>query len=155
MASAEERLLSAARSGNLALFNEALGEHARVDATDGAGNTALHLAAEYAHFEIVERLLPCQGVDVNAIRPTDGETALHRAAAPRVDDEENALKIVQLLIDAGVNVKKQDKQRRTAAQVAKYDSVRDLLKQATLAVEMAADVADDDDDEEDEESAEE
>ncbi|KAH8149779.1 uncharacterized protein LAJ45_05931 [Morchella importuna] len=60
------------------------------------GYTALDLAAEYGHVEIVQRLLE-KGTDVNS-RSNNGYSALHRAV------KGGSFGLIQLLLDAGADM---------------------------------------------------
>jgi len=78
-ASAEERLLSAARDGQLEVVRTLLEEGADVNAARGDGLTALHLAAEGGHRAVAEALVAA-GAAVDAGTRIGGYTSLHVAA---------------------------------------------------------------------------
>ena len=61
----DKKLLDAAKNNELDEVREALDAGADVDAMDNDGNTTLHLASNYGHTEIVEKLLENRA-DVNA-----------------------------------------------------------------------------------------
>ena len=78
-ASAEERLLSAARDGQLEVVRTLVEEGADVNAARGDGLTALHLAAEGGHRAVAEALVAA-GAAVDAGTRIGGYTSLHVAA---------------------------------------------------------------------------
>ena len=78
-ASAEERLLSAARDGQLEVVRTLLEEGADVNAARGDGLTALHLAAEGGHRAVAQALVAA-GAAVDAGTRIGGYTSLHVAA---------------------------------------------------------------------------
>lgn len=81
-------LLIAARIGHTKIAEALLDKGASLNATDAAGNTALHIASEQGHQYVVKLLLRKQA-DVT-VRNQFGETALERAIAgnfkPIIDD---------------------------------------------------------------------
>ena len=78
-ASADERLLAAARDGQVEIVRSLLEEGADVNAARGDGLTALHLAAEGGHLTVAEALVAA-GAAVDAGTRIGGYTALHIAA---------------------------------------------------------------------------
>ena len=78
-ASADERLLAAARDGQLEVVRTLLEEGTDVNAARGDGLTALHLAAEGGHRAVAEALVAA-GAAVDAGTRIGGYTSLHVAA---------------------------------------------------------------------------
>jgi ankyrin repeat protein len=74
-----------------------LDQGADISATNGRGDTALHLAAA-GGFVRVTVILLARGAAVDPMSTIDGETPLHRAAAA------GHTEVVRLLVAAGANV---------------------------------------------------
>ncbi|XP_049769765.1 speckle-type POZ protein-like [Schistocerca cancellata] len=118
-----ERLTEAARTGKLDELQNLLAAGAPVDAKDGSGYTALHLAVTNASVDAVKCLLNA-GANVNA-KDSSEQTPLH-AAAYRGD-----LKIMWALLTASAEVNVQDRWGKTplhwAASTNYTEAVRTLL----------------------------
>jgi ankyrin repeat protein len=99
-----------------------LDQGADICATNGRGDTALHVAAT-AGFARVAAILLARGAAVEAVCPGDGDTPLHRAAAA------GHAEVVRLLVAAGANV---------AAKNAQGKSVRQLADQCRSTAVIAA-----------------
>ena len=93
------------------------------------GKTALHLAAESGHLDIVKLLLDC-GANVNS-RGNFDRAALHLAA------ESGHLDIVKLLLDCGANVNSRGNFDRTALHLAAESGHLDVVQ---LLLERGADI---------------
>ncbi|MDE2882994.1 MAG: ankyrin repeat domain-containing protein [Acidobacteriota bacterium] len=78
-ASADERLLAAARDGQVEIVESLLAKGADVNAARGDGFTALHLAAEGGHRAVAQALVAA-GAAVDAGTRIGGYTPLHVAA---------------------------------------------------------------------------
>ncbi len=111
-ASPAEQLLEAARRNNTDLLHELLSKyqdkpqdaiHLINTATDPTGNTALHLAARYGNYEVMDQLLDIEGVDVNVKAAMNGNTPLHYATLFSFEDPEYALFLVNELINCGAS----------------------------------------------------
>ncbi|KAI9218211.1 hypothetical protein BC828DRAFT_389253 [Blastocladiella britannica] len=157
-ASPFERMARSIRSGNLDLFQEALGEYpgdpAQLLTTrDGAGATLVHLAAEYANPSLLELLLSLDPSVVKGLinQPTptsERATPLHLAACPRFDDEPAAVQCVQLLLASGAVPKAKNGAGETAIEITPYSGVRAVLAKAVAV--RGSDLALDDSDGDDE-----
>ncbi len=104
-------LHKAVRKKDLPKINELLLQGEPVNAKNNSGLTALHLAAQYGHLEIVKTLLTGLNIDVNA-KNNSGLTALHLAA------QYGHLKIVKILLEKMVDFNIQDKHGVTALHLA-------------------------------------
>ncbi len=89
-----ERLLEAARAGDVEQINTLLGQGADVNASTRYGATALHYASDKGHFEAVKLLLS-RGAQVNVNDNFYGETPLTWSLS------NGHLGIAKLLIEAG------------------------------------------------------
>jgi hypothetical protein len=92
----------------LTLVNALIEHGADVNAVDKGGTTALMVAADLAHADIVERLVEA-GADIHA-RDEDGRTALMEAAGSL----DNQVEMVTLLLKRGADKEVRDKYGRTA-----------------------------------------
>ncbi len=101
----------AASSGHAGILKRLLDSGADVNATDGAGSTALCLAAANGHVGAISVLLSFFGVEVDAA-DCAGETPLIRAAA------EGRVGAVEILLRSGVDVDRRTKKGETALTVA-------------------------------------
>lgn len=86
----DQQLWQAARQGNLATVQAALGAGATVNSRDQFGDTALNLAAEFGHIEIVRYLLEA-GADIENLGGAQKTPLMNAAFAGQTQ-------IVQLLL---------------------------------------------------------
>ena len=91
-----QQLWQAASNGSLEDFNGALSQGAQVNARGEYGDTALNLAAEYGHSEIVERLLSA-GADIENLGGADKTPLMNAAFAGQT-------KVVELLLEKGARI---------------------------------------------------
>ena len=94
---AEQRFVEAARSGDLATLEDLVGQGVNVNASQGDGRTALHLAAERRDVEMVEFLLE-HGADVERGTRIGDYRALHVASRM------GSSAIIERLLEAGATV---------------------------------------------------
>ncbi len=99
-----------------------LDQGADISATNGRGDTALHLAAA-GGFARVTVILLARGAAVDPVSTMDGDTPLHRAALG------GHTEVVRLLVAAGANV---------AAKNSHGKSVRQLADQSRSTAVIAA-----------------
>jgi ankyrin repeat protein len=92
----EAQLIEAAGSGDLAAVRSALSQGADVNEAEGDGLTALHVAAEQGHAEIVELLL-ARGASASPTTRIGSYTPLHLAAMG------GHAEVAEVLLDAGGN----------------------------------------------------
>lgn len=73
--------------------------------TDALGNSALHVAAQYGSYEVLDVILDQEGVEIDGKERREGDTCLHTAvrfandAGEKRWEEGNA--VVEILVDAG------------------------------------------------------
>ncbi len=127
-AGAEQALTAAARSGDLTVVNELLGDKAAVDAREADGTSALHWAVLGGHHAVVAGLLQA-GADANAA-DRYGTTPLSLAAL------NGDVLATEALLKAGANVNAVDAAREsvlmTAARTGNETIVDLLLAQGAL-----------------------
>lgn len=92
----------------LPLVNALIEHGADVNAVDKNGTTALMIAANLAHADVVKRLIAA-GADIHA-RDDDGRTALMEAAGSL----DNQVEMVTVLLQRGADKELRDKDGRTA-----------------------------------------
>lgn len=140
-ASPSEQLLEAARRNNTDLLQELLSKcHDKPQeaielinsAKDPSGTGALHLAAKYGNYEVMDQLLDIEGVDVNIKATLNGNTPLHYAAAYSFEDPEYALFLVNELINCGA-----DPSIRNKENLKPIDIVGHSNEQIKMALESA------------------
>ena len=106
-------LIIAAKSNKTAMVNFLLDRGANVEATDTVGHNSLLIASSGLYYETVSALLK-KGANVNAFIPTTGDNALMYAINQgREDQEDDSLKMVELLIENGININFQGSQGNT------------------------------------------
>jgi len=93
---ADDRLLDAASVGDLDALVEALRQGAGVNTRGQFGDTALNLAAEHGHKEIVQCLLDA-GADIHNVGGADKTPIMNAAFAGNIG-------IVRLLLEKGARV---------------------------------------------------
>uniref|UniRef100_A0A8D0D338 Diacylglycerol kinase n=2 Tax=Sander lucioperca TaxID=283035 RepID=A0A8D0D338_SANLU len=117
LTSEEQALLKAASTGDLSMLSECMRRGVSLLIRDSAGCSALHIAAQDGHTDLVSFILQ-QGSKV-LLDLTDrekGETALHKAAS----EKQHA--VCRLLVEAGASLEKTNFQGKTPADQAEGDS---------------------------------
>ncbi|KAI9304695.1 ankyrin repeat-containing domain protein [Cunninghamella echinulata] len=147
-ASNNERLLAACRNDQEDVLEEILeSENYDIHFTDGAGNTAAHLAAKYGSLGCLEYLVNLDDIDLNIKNLLEGNTPLHYAVEYQNKDEELSYSMVDILLQGGSDVKIENRNKMTPAMLVnpKNDELKKLLTQASAAYEVDdADIANDD-----------
>ena len=73
--------------------------------TDALGASALHIAAQYGSYEVLDVILDQEGVEIDGKEKRDGDTCLHKAVRYCNDqargDLEHGKPVVEILLDAG------------------------------------------------------
>lgn len=112
----------AAQKGHPDIILKLLGK-VDVNAMDDFGFTALRLAAEEGHENVVQMLLRTPGIDVNARNEADRITPLMEAVNK---GKENVVKILLRTLDTDLNA--QDFNNRTALIIAAYAGRENIVK---------------------------
>jgi ankyrin repeat protein len=113
----EGAFLAAAKVGDLERLRAQLAAGIDVDITDG-GFTALHVAATSGRVDAV-RLLLQAGADPKLKDALDGECSIHHAVSwPHASPGERAIRVIELLLEAGVKVDQKARWHRTPLHVA-------------------------------------
>lgn len=118
--------------------------------TDALGASALHLAAQYASYDVLDLLLDQEGVEIDVPEPRDGDTCLHRAvrfvaeAMARGDAEDagRGKACVDILVDAGCDPRIRNKARLRPIDLAdpKDGELRRTLQKAEMGMQLGDDV---------------
>jgi ankyrin repeat protein len=71
--------------------------------TDALGASALHIAAQYGSYDVLDLILDQEGVEIDGQEKRDGDTALHKAVrfCNESGDRERGRGVVEILVDAG------------------------------------------------------
>ncbi|KAG0057408.1 hypothetical protein BGZ83_010867 [Gryganskiella cystojenkinii] len=145
-------LMTACKDDNLDILEKVLAADASaidINHTDETGKTALHYAASNASTGCLEILMYYDGIDVNGIDPTTGDTPLHKAAT--YQDPELALDMVQTLVTRGLaSVTIVNKANKTPVDQINGSSTHQLVKEyldrVALGTHIDGPKADDSDD---------
>lgn len=124
LAALGDRLIQAARRGDLPALSAALDDGAPVTAVDTVGASALHHAAASARLEVVERLLAAQAPV--AATASDGTTPLHWAA--RASGGATGREVAGALLAAGAAIGAADGDGRTPLHAAAYEGDPPLVE---------------------------
>jgi len=154
-ASANERLLAAAKSDNEGMLEEALAELQDVNYTDGLGNTALHYAIIHASTNVLEPLLEHESCDVDIRNRLARDTPLHIAVRQRWEEYPGLrLHLVTTLLEAGADttIKNRHSERPidllppSPEKGSDDDQIRSAIRQAAAEAQLAdtGDVIDED-----------
>ncbi|XP_078021377.1 diacylglycerol kinase iota isoform X3 [Epinephelus lanceolatus] len=116
----EQALLTAASTGDLSMLSECVRRGVSLLVRDSGGCSALHIAAQNGHTELVSFILQ-QGSKVlldltDKEKYVGGDTALHKAAS----EKQHA--VCRLLVEAGASLEKTNFQGKTPADQAEGDS---------------------------------
>lgn len=115
-ATPREQLMESCRRNNTELLsallaskplhnNPAATAHFLNTTTDALGQSALHVAAQYGSYEVLDQILDQEGVEIDGQEKREGDTCLHKAVR-YVDGlgrgrwEEGKV-VVDILLDAG------------------------------------------------------
>lgn len=115
-ATPKELLLEACRRNNTTLLTEVLSTPPLSSnpstiakflntTTDALGASALHVAAQYGSYEVLDTILDQEGVEIDGQERREGDTCLHRAVRfaneLRQEEWERGRAVVDILVDAG------------------------------------------------------
>lgn len=114
-ASPRELLIESCRRNNTSLLHSLLSDpplSSKPDhiakflntTTDALGASALHIAAQYGSYEVLDVILDQEGVEIDGQEKREGDTCLHKAVRycneQRVGSGEGK-GVVEILVDAG------------------------------------------------------
>jgi ankyrin repeat protein len=123
----EESLIDHAFRGNVNQVRDLLLAGVNVNARRDDGTTALYIASEQGHVEVVNALLEQKNVDVNSQRNDDGSTALYMAS------QAGHVEVVNVLLENNnVNVLVKHDDGSTAVDVAqRFHAIKTAFRQHT------------------------
>lgn len=161
-ASPRELLLEACRRNNSDLLVEIFSHFKTSDeiahflntATDGVGSFALHIAASYGSYDVLDTLLDQEGLEVDPIDRMEGDTPLHKAVRYVNDhtsaDWSKATPLVELLLDAGGDPRIRNKAKLKAMELVdpRNTELRTTLQKAEFAQMAGNDIVDQDEEDE-------
>ena len=122
-----EEFFAAAACGHCNVVKYFLKNGIDINYVDENGETALTHAIYYQHYVVVKLLITVGGADVRHI-DYEGFTHLHNAAFSFVVQDgsiTSKIKIIQMLVNAGINVHHKTNMNRTALDIAKKYRCRD------------------------------
>ncbi|KAG7818790.1 hypothetical protein KL928_002658 [Ogataea angusta] len=108
-ASPQEQIIEASRRNNVELLASVAEAHpediaALVNSSkDATGNTPLHLCCKYGCYEVLDKLLDIEGIDVDPKHPISGETPLHYAVHYSFEEPEYAKFLIENLLEVGAD----------------------------------------------------
>ncbi|KAF1816520.1 ankyrin repeat domain-containing protein [Eremomyces bilateralis CBS 781.70] len=160
-ATPRELILESCRRNNPDLLDEVLAQQrsppqiaALLNRTvDGVGNGALHIAATYGSYEVLDMLLDQEGLEIDNFDRMEKDTPLHKAVrhVNELGKErwDEGLRIVDILLDAGCDPRIRNKAKLKPVELADPRNValRDMLRKAEFAMMAGDDVVQEDDDE--------
>ncbi|WPG98509.1 Hypothetical protein R9X50_00130000 [Acrodontium crateriforme] len=165
-ATPRELLIEASRRNNTSLLHEvfttppcstspdALAQFLNAT-TDALGASALHIAAHYGSYDVLDSILDQEGVEIDARESRDGDTCLHRAvrfcnSAGGVtgEDGERGRACVEILVDAGCDPRIRNKAKLRPIDLVdpRNKELRSILQKAEFAMMAGNDVVVEDDD---------
>ena len=115
-ATPRELLIEACRRNNTSLLSELLASKSLSSnaasiakflntTTDALGASALHIAAQYGSYEVLDIILDQEGVEIDHQEKRDGDTPLHKSVRYSNEqsrsDREHGKAVVDILVDAG------------------------------------------------------
>ncbi|XP_025755315.1 diacylglycerol kinase iota isoform X1 [Oreochromis niloticus] len=117
LTSDEQALLTAASSGDLSTLSQCVDRGVSLLVRDSGGCSALHLAAQSGHADLVRYILQQGSKVLLDLTDTErGDTALHKAASGK----QHA--VCRLLVEAGASLEKTNFQGKTPAEQADGDA---------------------------------
>ncbi|OUM51955.1 hypothetical protein BVG19_g1101 [[Candida] boidinii] len=145
-ASLSEQIIEAARRNNTDLLDEIFDEldndHSKIsdlinNSTDPVGNTPIHLTCKYGCYDVLDKMLDIEGVEIDPINPKNGDTPLHYAVAYSFQEPDYALFMVENLLEVGADPKIKNKDNLKPVDLA--GSSNEALINALQAAEYSND----------------
>ncbi|KAK3670207.1 hypothetical protein LTR78_009862 [Recurvomyces mirabilis] len=121
--------------------------------TDALGAGALHVAAQYGSYEVLDLILDQEGVEIDGRDRREGDTCLHKAVryCNTLSPEEwaDGKMVVDILVDAGCDPRIRNKAKLRPIDLVdpRNKDVRTALQHAEMAMTAGGDVVVEDDDE--------
>ena len=117
--------------------------------TDALGASALHIAAQYGSYEVLDTILDQEGVEIDGQEKRDGDTALHKAVRYANESGGAGTKVVEILVDAGCDPRIRNKGKLRPIDLVDPRNVelRGVLQKAEMAMLAGDDVVDEDEEE--------
>lgn len=128
-------LISEAEFGDVEEVRQLLLENANVNEAKDSGQTALMVAVENGHVNVVELLLE-EAIDI-MMQDKDGQTALHTALSSKLMDD-TVQKLVKLLLEKTIDISTQGKHGQTALHLA---AMRGMTEVVYLLLEKTTDIS--------------
>ncbi|KAI9737497.1 MAG: hypothetical protein M1834_009652 [Cirrosporium novae-zelandiae] len=155
-ATPRELLLEACRRNNTELLTEIISSITDTekmalllnDAKDGVGNHALHVAATYGSYLLLDQ----EGLEVDPIDRLEGDTPLHKAVrfinSQDTEHWEGTKALVELLVDAGADPRVRNRAHLTPRDLVdpRNTELRKFLQHAEYAMVIGDDVVNYDED---------
>ncbi|KAK5173897.1 uncharacterized protein LTR77_002578 [Saxophila tyrrhenica] len=159
-ATPRELLIEASRRNNTSLLSDLLKTMPSPSTistflnttTDALGASALHIAASYGSYDVLDLILDQEGVEIDGPEKRDGDTPLHKAVryVNGLRDEEVAegKAVVEILLDAGCDPRIRNKAKLRPVDLVDRGKVgvRQVLQKAEMGVMAGGDVVDEDED---------
>ncbi|KAF2092021.1 hypothetical protein K490DRAFT_61466 [Saccharata proteae CBS 121410] len=165
-ASPRELLMEACRRNNTSLLEEILADLSSAggdkpaeyvaktlnEARDGVGNGALHVAATYGSYDVLDMLLDQEGLEIDEADRMERDTPLHKAvryvnSLSKDEWVEAGHPIVDILVDAGCDPRIRNKAKLRPVDLVdpRNTELRSMLQKAEFAMMAGADVVQEDD----------
>ncbi|PPJ56108.1 hypothetical protein CBER1_02048 [Cercospora berteroae] len=165
-ASPIELLLEACRRNNTTLLSEVFSGSSlksNPDAiakflntvTDALGASALHVAATYGSYEVLDMILDQEGVEIDGQDRREGDTPLHSAVrfsnGLSKEEWEHGRAVVDILVDAGCDPRIRNKAKLKPIDLVdpRNTELRTALQKAELTMVASSDLVDEDADDAD------
>ncbi|KAK3047891.1 hypothetical protein LTR09_010716 [Extremus antarcticus] len=161
-ASPRELLIESCRRNNTSLLSDTLKTLKNPSAiatflnttTDALGASALHIAASYGSYEVLDLILDQEGVEIDHPEKRDGDTPLHKSVrycnglVERGEKGGEAKAVVEILLDAGCDPRIRNKAKLRPVDLVdgRLGEVRGWLQKAEMAMTAGGDVVDEDED---------
>ncbi|EMF16707.1 ankyrin repeat domain-containing protein [Sphaerulina musiva SO2202] len=162
-ASPKELLLEACRRNNTTLLSEVfegspLNSNADAIAaflntsTDALGASALHVAAHFGSYEVLDAILDQEGVEIDGQDRREGDTPLHSAVrfsnGLSTEERDRGQAVVDILVDAGCDPRIRNKAKLKPIDLVdpRNTDLRAALQKAELAILASSDLVNEDED---------
>ncbi|EMD01133.1 hypothetical protein BAUCODRAFT_62020 [Baudoinia panamericana UAMH 10762] len=121
--------------------------------TDALGSGALHVAAQYGSYEVLDMILDQEGVEIDTQERREGDTCLHKAVRYCSElskhEWQHGQAVVDILVDAGCDPRLRNKAKLRPVDLVdpRNKDLRTSLQKAEMTIMAGNDaVVEDDDD---------